>query len=142
MYYYTYVLRCFIIKQFLQINSTAKIYVQKKAFESHYSKFLFLKVSVGLNKEFEKHPQVILIDGDYQIDDELSLFTVKDANKCYSNANDALYTKNSKDDFSHEQNLIIKEQQTAFIMGCGHVGQMRHIRRKRRITGYLYNLTE
>ena len=110
------------LKQFFQINSTAKIYVQRKAFESHYSKFLFLKVNVGLNKEFENHPQVILIDGDYQIDDELSLLTVKDTSKCYSNANNALYTKTSKDDFSHEQHLIIREHQVALIMGCGHTG--------------------
>ena len=110
------------LKQFLGINSTAKIYVQRKAFESHYSKFLFLKVSVGLNKEWKHHPQVILVDGDYQIDDELRLFTVQSTNKCYSNANDALYTKNAKDDFSHEHNLIIREQQTALIIGCGHAG--------------------
>lgn len=110
------------LEQFLEINSTAKVYVQRKAFEAHYSKFLFLKVSVGLNKELENHPQIILIDGNYQIDNELSLFTVENAYKCYSNANDALFTKNAKDDFTHEQNLIIQEKQTALIMGCGHAG--------------------
>lgn len=110
------------LKRFLQINTTAKVYVQRKAFESHYSKFLFLKVSVGLNKEFENHPQVILIDDDFQIDNELSLFIVESTSKCYSNANDSLYTQNIKDDFSHEQNLVIQEQQTALIMGCGHAG--------------------
>lgn len=110
------------LKQFLQINSSAKIYVQRKAFESHYSKFLFLKVNVGLNKKFENHPQVVLLDGDFHIDDELSLFTVKDTSKCYSNANDALYAESFKDNFSHEQNLIIQEQNTALIMGCGHTG--------------------
>lgn len=110
------------LKQLLQINSTTKIYVQRKAFESHYSKLLFLKVDVGLNKAFENHPQVILLDGDYQIDYELSLFTVNDISKCYSNANDTLYMKNLKDNFSHEQNLIIQEQKSALIMGCGHAG--------------------
>lgn len=110
------------LKQFLKINSSAKIYVQRKAFEAHYSKLLFLKVSVGLNKELKNHPQVILLDGDCRIDDELSLFTVQSTNKCYSSANDTLFAKNSKDDFSHEQNLIIQEQQIALIMGCGHAG--------------------
>ena len=56
------------------------------------------------------------------IDEELTLFTVKDTKKCYSDANDALYTKSTKDNFSHEQNLIIQERQTALIMGCGHTG--------------------
>lgn len=110
------------LSRFLKINSTAKIYVQRKAFEPHYSKFLFMKISIGLDDKFKNHPQIILIDGDYIIDDELSLFTVNGANKCYSNANDALYEKGQKDDFSHEQNLIITEQQTWLILGCGHAG--------------------
>jgi 7,8-dihydropterin-6-yl-methyl-4-(beta-D-ribofuranosyl)aminobenzene 5'-phosphate synthase len=110
------------LKRFLQINSTAKIYVQRKAFEPHYSKFVLLKVSVGIDDNFENHPQVVLVEGDCQIDDELSLFTVSRADKCYSKVNDSLYAKGKKDDFSHEHNLIIRENQTALIMGCGHTG--------------------
>ncbi|MDO5603184.1 MAG: MBL fold metallo-hydrolase, partial [Oscillospiraceae bacterium] len=117
------------LKQFLQINSTAKIYIQKKAFEAHYSKFLFLKVDVGLDKRLENHPQVVLIDGDYQIDDTLRLFTTKDKSRCYSPANNSLYVKNAKDDFSHEQNLIIQEQKTALIIGCGHAGVVNIIKK-------------
>ena len=45
-----------------------------------------------------------------------------DIKKCYSPANDALYDKNGKDTFAHEQNLIIKENQSVLIMGCGHAG--------------------
>lgn len=110
------------LKQFLKMNSTAKIYIQQKAFEAHYSKFIFFKVNVGLDKGLENHPQIILVDGDYRIDDELNLFIVENTDKCYSIANDALFTKNSRDNFMHEQNLIIREQQTALIMGCGHAG--------------------
>lgn len=110
------------LSRFLQINTTAKIYVQKKAFEPHYSKFIFLKVSIGIDDRLENHPQVVLVEGDYQIDDELSLFTVSHTDKCYSKANDALFAKGQKDDFLHEHNLIIKENQTALIMGCGHAG--------------------
>jgi len=110
------------ISRFLQINSHAKIYVQRTAFHPHYSKFLFMKANIGLNEKFEIHPQVILVDGDYQIDDELSLFTINDTSRCYSNANDALYQKGRKDDFSHEHNLVINEKKTVVIMGCGHAG--------------------
>lgn len=63
-----------------------------------------------------------MINGDYKIDEELTLFTVSEVSKCYSPVNDALYDKNGRDDFSHEQNLIITENQTALIMGCGHSG--------------------
>ena len=57
-----------------------------------------------------------------KIDDELSLFTVSKTNKFYSPANNALYGENGKDNFRHEQNLIISENQVVLIMGCGHTG--------------------
>lgn len=110
------------LSRFLTVNTIAKIYIQRKAFEPHYSKTFFLKFPVGLNKSLEANPRIILLDGDYQIDEELTLFTVNNRNKCYSPANDVLYGKNGKDDFSHEQNLIVSENQTAVIMGCGHAG--------------------
>ncbi len=110
------------LRDFLNINSIAKIYIQRKAFLSHYSKLGFLKINIGLNKELENHSQIVLVDGDCQIDDELLLFTVSDTSKCHSVVNDVLYGDNGKDDFSHEQNLIITEKQIALIMGCGHAG--------------------
>ncbi len=110
------------LRDFLKINKIAKIYVQKGAFLPHYSKTLFLKFPVGLKRELATHPQVTLVEGDYEIDEELSLFTVKDTSKCHSPFNDVLYEKKKKDSFSHEQNLMIKEAQTVLIMGCGHAG--------------------
>lgn len=110
------------LRKFLAVNPTAKIYIQRKAFEPHYSKTSFLKFPIGLDKSLETNPQIVLADGDYKIDEELTLFTVDKRNKCYSPANDALYAKNGRDDFSHEQNLIISENQVAVIMGCGHSG--------------------
>lgn len=110
------------LKQFLEINHVAKIYVQRRAFEKHYSKFLFIKVSVGLDPYLSGHEQIVLVDGNYKIDDELSLFIINSSKKCYSTANDVLYTDNGKDDFLHEQNLVISEDKNVLIMGCGHAG--------------------
>jgi 7,8-dihydropterin-6-yl-methyl-4-(beta-D-ribofuranosyl)aminobenzene 5'-phosphate synthase len=110
------------LKRFLQVNTKAKIYVQRRAFEQHYTKQLFLKVNIGLDRCFRNHPQVILVDGDTEIDEELSLFIVDNNSKCYSNANDSLYEGYQKDYFKHEQNLVIQEKQTAVIIGCGHMG--------------------
>lgn len=110
------------LKRFLQVNGKARIYVQRTAFEPHYSKFLFLKVNVGLDAELKSNPQIVLTEGDYQIDEELSLFTVSRRDKCYSGANDALYNKSGKDDFLHEQNLLIRDKKTVLITGCGHTG--------------------
>lgn len=110
------------LKKFLEVNSFAKIYVQKEAFEPHYSKTLFFKTPVGIDSKLKSNRQVILLDGNYKIDDELSLFTVSKTNRCYSSANDALYGENGKDNFRHEQNLIISENKVVLIMGCGHTG--------------------
>lgn len=110
------------LKAFLKRNSTAKIYAQRKAFEPHYSKVLFLKVSVGIAAALKNHPQMVLVDGDFVIDDELRLFTVQDRCKCHSPVNDVLYNAQGMDDFSHEQNLLISENEVALLMGCGHAG--------------------
>lgn len=110
------------LRDFLQINSKAKIYVQKNAFQPHYSKLLLVRKNIGIDRELMNHLQVVLLDGDYKIDEELYLFVVNDTSECYSKANDSLYENNVKDTFLHEQNLIIKEKHSALIMGCGHTG--------------------
>ena len=110
------------LEKFLQVNSFADIYVQKEAFESHYSKTLCFKIPIGIDIKLKSNRQVILLDGDYKIDDELLLFTVSKTNQCSSPANHALYGENGKDNFRHEQNLIILENQVVLIMGCGHTG--------------------
>ncbi|MBD5153845.1 MAG: MBL fold metallo-hydrolase [Oscillibacter sp.] len=108
---------------FLKVNHTAKIYVQRRAFEKHFSKSLgFLKVPIGLDRKLADHPQIVLTDGDYQIDEELRLFTVTDTSKLHSTANDTLYDENGKDGFAHEQDLMIFGEKNALIMGCGHCG--------------------
>jgi len=110
------------LKRFLQINTQATIYVQRKAFEKHYAKILLVKVDIGLDETLSDNRQIMMLDGDYKIDDELELFTVQSSSKCHSNANDILRDKNGKDPFSHEQNLIIHGKQNVLVMGCGHKG--------------------
>ncbi len=108
------------LRDFLQINTHAKVYVQRKAFAPHYSKTFFLKIPVGLDQALEAHPQVMLLDGDCRVDEELFLFTVNETEKCHSPMNDVLYGRNGLDDFSHEQNVIITENKPVLLMGCGH----------------------
>ncbi|MDR2947425.1 MAG: MBL fold metallo-hydrolase [Candidatus Adiutrix sp.] len=111
------------LERFLEVNHSAKIYVQRKAFEGHFSQFLFWKVNIGLTAALQNHPQVVLLDGDYTIDEELALFTVENTAKCRSTVNDSLYNEAGRDDFAHEQSLILTEGSAkALIMGCGHTG--------------------
>lgn len=110
------------LKEFLNVNTKAKIYVQAKAFEPHYSMASGTKSSISLDASLMHHPQMVLLDGNYQIDENLFLFTVKDTHRCHSIANDVLLNNQGKDDFIHEQNLIIKDKCNVLIMGCGHTG--------------------
>ncbi|NCB33129.1 MAG: MBL fold metallo-hydrolase [Erysipelotrichia bacterium] len=110
------------LKQFLNINSSARILIQRKAFETHCSVYPAGKRNISLDRALISSRQITLLDGDTRIDEELSLFTVKNLDCCYSAANDTLLADGIKDDFSHEQNLIIQEEKTALIMGCGHTG--------------------
>ncbi len=107
---------------FLEINHKAKIYVQRKAFDPHYSKFLCFSIPVGLDGKWKESGQVVLLDGDYTVDEELQLFVVPETGKCFSPANVKLFSKNGRDDFLHEHNLLISEKEKVLIMGCGHAG--------------------
>lgn len=110
------------LERFLAVNSAAKVYVQSKAFAPHYSNSRGQKASIGLNRALERHAQVVLLDGDSAIDDELRVFTVSRTDKCHSGANDSLYAETGRDDFQHEQNLMIQGNPAVLIIGCGHTG--------------------
>ena len=108
--------------RFLEINKKAKIYIQETAFRKHYTKVLGIRFNCGIKDIYRQQPQLVLLNGDYVIDGELSLFTVKDKSRCWSTMNNTLYEGKELDSFEHEQHLIIKEEKTALIMGCGHSG--------------------
>ena len=110
------------LEKFLNINKKAKVYIQRSAFEKHYFRAFGLDISIGINSELKLHPQIVLLNGDYKIDDNLELFIVNNIEKCKSPSNNAMYTDQGRDDFKHEQNLVIKENKTVLLMGCGHAG--------------------
>ncbi len=117
---------------FLEVNRTAKVYIQRRAFEKHFSRALgFVKAPVGLDRKLMDHPQVVLLDGEYRIDGELLMFTVADTSKYPSTANRTLYDEKGPDTFAHEQNLMIMEEKNVLIMGCGHCGVVNILERAR-----------
>jgi len=110
------------LETFLKHNSKATVYIQKDAFEKHYTKALFLNIPISLNQKFATHKQIKLIEGDYKIDDELLLF-VSHGDVLPSPMNLSLLDKNKKpDDFHHEQSLLITENKKVLFTGCSHKG--------------------
>lgn len=115
------------LKEFMAINSNAKIYIKKEAFEPHYIKVFGLPFSVGLDKELLNEQQIILTGDTMMIDEELFLFSNVKPEKFFSKSNSVLYSKKQgylvSDDFCHEQSLIITVNgEHVLISGCSHTG--------------------
>lgn len=114
------------LSSFLNINTKAKIYIQRTAFDPHYVKILFAKIPVGLNQKLSESERFIWVDGFIRIDEELFIFSDV-SGQFDTKSNRSLLKKTSKgyikDDFFHEQNLIVTTQDRSFLFsGCSHRG--------------------
>lgn len=112
---------------FLNINHTASVYVQKKAFGSYYSVHEEKSRYIGLPEELRNHRQLVLLEGNYTIDDSLSLFTNHSTRLHRPSANQSLKEKTDStlipDSFAHEQYLVIQEHGHHYLFGgCAHHG--------------------
>lgn len=115
------------LKTFLEINDQAAIYLNRKAFENHYSNRANGVAYIGLDQEMLANPRFVFLDEDFVIDDTLCIFSNVQGERCQSTANaDLLMEKEGVmvgDDFCHEQNLIIREKnQVVLVAGCAHHG--------------------
>ena len=128
------------LETFLKHNSKAKIYIGKDAFDSHVVKlFGFIKYNIGLKKELLSNNRFVLVDEMMKIDDELILFGDVKGNKLLPKGNDRLLKQDSnglveKDDFQHEINLLINENEKySLVCGCAHKGIINIIERTKDI---------
>ena len=110
------------LRRFLEVNGKAKVYVQAGAFEPHFNRVGPVKIPIGLDPALSDHPRVITVQGDRRIDEELLLFTVPEQKLLRSPMNDVLWGERRRDDFLHEQNLMIFGKSNVLVMGCGHAG--------------------
>lgn len=116
------------LKKLVELLPDVKIYIRKSSFEPHYShrpphegKF------IGIDSLLFGYKNFIFTDPRMKIDDELELFSdVSELrNRPYLNK---YLTKMSEglevaDDFTHEQHLIIHEdEKTILVAGCAHQG--------------------
>ncbi len=118
---------------FAALNSRAKIYMQKDAGGENYAfdgpekGYRY----IGIDKKILGLPQLELIQGDLQIDEELFLFTIDRRTFAVPGTNRRIVRKCTgretyvQDDFSHEHCLFIKgksPEASALISGCAHNG--------------------
>jgi len=111
------------ILPFSQINHTAQIIMQKSAAEPHFNGDRY----IGIDTDILKLPNIQLIDGDMELDDELFLFSGIIGRRCYPQGNKKLSRMENgvqvPDDFLHEQCLVIKQNGKSWLLsGCSHNG--------------------
>lgn len=107
---------------FGRLNTKAAVYVQKAAFGEYYHG----KRYIGIDKEIARMPGVVLLEGDYKIDEELSLFTGVTGRKYWPQSNLGLSERKEdgecQDEFRHEQCLVVREEKNVLLSGCAHNG--------------------
>ena len=119
------------IMPFVRRNKKAKIYMQKTAVGDFYSddgesaeeRYRY----IGIDPAIADLPQVVFVDGDFRIDDELELFTVKHGSHAIPFTNKSLLVRNgsgyAEDSFDHEHYLVIHdEERHILVSGCAHKG--------------------
>lgn len=112
------------LKKFLQINSFAKIYINKNAFNLHYNG---TEKYIGLDMSLKDNERFIFVDDELIIDEELSLYSCNNAQKTFPINPYGLKVREENnfidEDFVHEQYLLVKEnQKSVLISGCSHKG--------------------
>ncbi len=113
---------------FLKQNRQAKVWIHRDAFYPYHARKESGAITyVGLEPE-TVHNSALIQGGDHQvIDEELTLFAGVTGRRFFPESNRDLWmTREGKmvpDSFSHEQNLLITEQnRRVLIVGCAHNG--------------------
>ena len=126
------------LRAFLEINSKAKVYIHKDAFQAHYSlKEDGLKY-IGIDKDLQDSPRLVKCGSVTRIDDQLMLFADVNGDCCCPQGNRLLFgpSETQNDTFSHEQNLIVEENgNTILFAGCAHKGIINIIRKAEEVIG-------
>jgi 7,8-dihydropterin-6-yl-methyl-4-(beta-D-ribofuranosyl)aminobenzene 5'-phosphate synthase len=133
------------LQTFLKINSKAKVYLHKRAFERRYAYWMNGdkrdKKYIGLDAGLLPNDRFIFVGENLVIDEELELFSGVKGDRLNPSGNrDLLVEAGAElipDDFVHEQNLLIKEaENTVLIAGCAHKGIVNILEHCRTAKGY------
>lgn len=114
------------MKPFLDVNSHARVYLHRKAFSPHFSRRADGMHYIGLDMSLHDSPRLqFSSDGPEEIAPSLTLFGGVAGAHPQPPGNRMLYgpTKEERDTFPDEQNLIIREGGNIVLLaGCAHCG--------------------
>ena len=112
------------LSAFLEINSTAPVYLTEAAFLPHYNG---TQKYIGLDTSLGDHPRLRVVSGDLSLGDGLTLLTPNGRTRNHSLGAFGLTERVGDifipDDFRHEQYLLICERgKRVLLSGCSHAG--------------------
>lgn len=124
---------------FLEKNHTAKVYVRREAFEKHYSgareHYRDISLPEGMDTD-----RFVFTDTVQKAAEGLTVFSDVTGTRLVPDSNRVLMKacrgSMCRDDFTHEQSLIIEENgKLVLIAGCAHRGILNIQERAEQITG-------
>lgn len=114
---------------FLARNPTAPLYVSRAALGDYYAIEDGAEAWAGVDRALAGSPRLVYNDGELEIFPGALLFTLPAGmpRRLVPRVNDVLYRRTENgdvpDDFSHEQNLLLREDgKSALFSGCAHSG--------------------
>lgn len=115
------------ILRFAKENERARIYMQMEAVKDFYHVDEKEERYIGINKDILKLKNIKLLEGNLQIDEEISVFTGIKGRRNWPKGNLVLKEKTDagykQDEFGHEQCMVIDtEGKKILISGCAHNG--------------------
>lgn len=128
------------LKYFLKTNQKAKCYIRPQALEKHYVKMLGIPFYAGIDRMLIKEDRFIFTEDRLAVDDEITLFSNVSGDFPLPESDNNLFVEKNgkivKDDFYHEQNLIIKSgEKRILICGCAHSGIVNIVRKAKTVLG-------
>lgn len=124
------------LRAFLSLNSKAKVYVHRDAFEPHYSLRDNGLVYIGIDRDLQDNDRLVMCGSLTKINDCMTLFADVHGNCCQPKGNRLLFgpSKTENDMFTHEQNLVIEEGSNIVLFaGCAHNGIVNIMRRAEQV---------
>ncbi|MBN2504853.1 MAG: MBL fold metallo-hydrolase [Bacilli bacterium] len=129
------------IGNFLALNKKAKIYIRESAFSMLYSKQENEQLkTIGIAKGNIPKNRLIMTGDRHEINQNAFLFSGVKGRTLFPSRNSSLLKQTDQglveDDFDHEQNLLVTENDTTLlVVGCAHNGVINILEHLRTIYG-------